>query len=129
MTDLEIIKEKFGIITDTECYDYWYELEAEAIAAATRMSERIEGLEKIIDGYKIEDARALSFLDGTNREEIIKIASHNMVRFLDEIDRLKAELAATKPITCGECKHDSNCDIQYAAQTNIFCSLAERKEK
>lgn len=44
MTDLEIIKKNFNIITEVENYDYWDELEEEALDAATRMVAEIERL-------------------------------------------------------------------------------------
>jgi hypothetical protein len=44
MTDWEIIKKNFNIITESEGYDYWYELEKEALDAATRMAAEIERL-------------------------------------------------------------------------------------
>lgn len=54
MTDLEIIKKNFNIITESEGYDYWYELEKEALDAATRMAAEIERLKaERADGLQV----------------------------------------------------------------------------
>ena len=39
--------------------------------------------------------------------------------------------AQTEIIHCKDCKHDNDCEIQYAAQTGnmFFCGYAERREE
>ena len=52
-----------------------------------------------------------------------------------EVARLKADLAAAKPITCGECEHRNFCRKEMNldkrevwSQKVDYCSRAERKE-
>jgi len=107
VTDLEIIKANEPFDEDFEGYkckpnlDKWRKV----LEVTERMAKEIESQKAIIDSYKIEDDRALKFLEGTSREEIIRIASHNMIKFLEEIDRLKTELAERpKVVYCKDCK-------------------------
>lgn len=49
----------------------------------------------------------------------------NYVDFLETMTSAQPEL-----IRCNSCRHDNNCEIQYAAQagSKFFCGAAERRE-
>ena len=51
-----------------------------------------------------------------------------------DMDRLAIETvpsAQPEIIRCKSCRHDNNCEIQYAAQagSEFFCGAAERREE
>ena len=50
-----------------------------------------------------------------------------------DIRGLISELPSAQPelIRCNSCRHDNNCEIQYAAQagSKFFCGAAERREE
>jgi len=102
--DLEIIKRT--------CIDVEFVLKADMkdiIEAAERMAERIEELEK------------------QNQYYIEQVGEYQI-----QGNAYRAELAAAKPITCGECghsRHQSYCwHYERRIEPNDFCSAAVRKE-
>lgn len=133
MTDLEIIKKNFNIITESEGYDYWYELEKEAIDAATRMAAEIERLKK-----ELNTKRTYNFK--MTKKELLKElhdADEHNLNLQREIERLKAAFAEKPDIVrCGECSNlviNDNakyCGICLDAKRkrNDFCSRGTRRE-
>jgi len=113
MTDIEIIKRCLNHGTCIDQNDLFSISEA-----ATRMSERIEELERENTEFKGQG----------------KIACE----LFDEIQKLKAELTAANPTTCSECaKRTKGCTSRMYFETRTvkmeyqivdFCSAAVRKE-
>lgn len=144
MTDLEIIKKNFNIITDSESagYDYWYELEKEALDAATRMAAEIERLQDEIKVLRFciktngELAQEMNEENTNQRYEMENLRTENELYYEENL-RLKAALAEKPDIVrCGECSNlviNDNakyCGICLDAKRkrNDFCSRGTRKE-
>jgi len=154
MTDLEIIKEMADEIDEAipDCNFHEIPSAVESIVeAATRMSERIAELEKqfvslakflnLCDYCKKEFAtcdsqtNGIEWGTGKGNDNVVYCVAFEAGRDLyKEINELKAELAAAKPITCGECKlwHKFNCNFAYDDENlkeNDFCSKGIHKEE
>ena len=122
MTDLEIIKKQankinLSIGTFIIGEQSINEIMRKICLAATRMSERIVELEKEI---QIKEEERIGAMNAANK-------------WYNDYNELKSELAAAKPITCGECKlwHKFQCNFAYDDENlkaTDFCSKAVRKE-
>ena len=55
-----------------------------------------------------------------------KLARRIEKTFQNIMDGIEAE----QIVRCKDCKHDHDCEIQYAAQSggNFYCGMAERKD-
>lgn len=111
MTDLEIIKKNFNIITDSESagYDYWYELEKEALDAAARMAAEIERLQD-------ENEAKQKFSTSVLTENLILK------------DRLIKETNSVG-VKCGDCENWEKCSSQENMKQNDSCTWGIRKRK
>ena len=117
--DLEIIKKNFNIITESEGYDYWYDLEKEAIFAAERMVAEIERLKE-----EVNETQTVYY------------------SVLKDNTRLKAELEKRPEVVdCKDCIYKNQCkaDVIFQESTSKiegpfkfyylkFCSFGQRRE-
>lgn len=69
----------------------------------------------------IDAIKTWGLIDGLSEGQAIEILA----------DEEKLPSAQTEIIHCKDCKHDNDCEIQYAAQTGnmFFCGYAERREE